>query len=120
MRKTPISRQISILPTSQRGSGNRRGGGGGGNGGGDQNSFTSGVLSEQNSAIGSLQRHRMSVKSISEVKNVIGAEEIETRADICSRILAILTWMMVIVFFPFSLCTIVNVIQEYERGMRKI
>ena len=80
---------------------------------GEMGSFHSGPLSEHSGA-GSM--HRMSVKSISEVKNVIGAEEIVYQADMCSRILCVLTWILIVLFFPLSVCVIVNVIQEYERG----
>jgi hypothetical protein len=62
-------------------------------------------------------QHRPSVRSISEMPNVIGAHIFEKRdRDICTYILTGLSWMLVFVFFPLSSVLIFRVIQEFERG----
>ena len=59
--------------------------------------------------------HRPSVRSISETPNVIGAQAIDDHMDLCSLILTIITWISIVVFFPFSFVLIFRVVQEYER-----
>jgi hypothetical protein len=61
--------------------------------------------------------HRQSVRSISEAPNVIGAQTVEINDDYCNNCLTLLTWLFVILTFPFSFFFIFRVIQEYERGL---
>jgi hypothetical protein len=60
--------------------------------------------------------HRPSVRSISEFPNVIGANCNEYENDVCTSILTVLSWCLVILFFPLSLLCTFRIIQEYERG----
>lgn len=60
---------------------------------------------------------RPSVRSISETPNVIGAQAIENQNDICTILLCALSWLLVIIFFPFSLAFIFRVVQEFERAV---
>ena len=59
--------------------------------------------------------HRPSVRSISETPNVIGAQAIDDKMDICTIILTVITWISIVMFFPFSFVLIFRVVQEYER-----
>ncbi|CAF0709963.1 unnamed protein product [Brachionus calyciflorus] len=61
--------------------------------------------------------HRPSVRSISETPNIIGAQAINSQNDICSYLLCALTWVPIIIFFPFSLVFIFQIVQEYERAV---
>lgn len=61
--------------------------------------------------------HRPSVRSISEMPNIIGVQPSENKHDICTYILCALSWICVIIFFPFSLPCIFRVVQEYERAV---
>lgn len=60
--------------------------------------------------------HRPSVRSISETPNVIGAQTSQYQSDLCSFLLAGLSWFLVVLFFPLSIAFIFRVVQEYERG----
>lgn len=61
--------------------------------------------------------HRPSVRSISEMPNIIGVQPSENKHDICTFLLCALSWLSVIIFFPFSLPCIFRVVQEYERAV---
>ena len=61
--------------------------------------------------------HRPSVRSISKMPNIIGVQPSENKHDICTFLLCALSWICVIIFFPFSLPCIFRVIQEYERAV---
>jgi hypothetical protein len=67
-------------------------------------------------------QQRQSVRSISDMPEIIGMHSIShtTNKDICSIILIVLTWSLVVLFFPFSFVFIFRVIQEYERGMKRM
>lgn len=67
-------------------------------------------------------QQRQSVRSLSEMPNIIGMHAIghKTNKDVCSILLIILTWSLVFCFFPLSFIFIFRVIQEYERGKTKI
>ena len=60
---------------------------------------------------------RPSVRSISDMPNIIGIHASEANTDICSYILVCLTWSLIVLFFPISNIFIFKVIQEYERGI---
>ena len=70
-----------------------------------------------NSASYRQMMHRPSVRSISELPNVIGAQKIENQNDICTYMLCALTWLTIILFFPFSAAFIFRIVQEYERAV---
>ncbi|RNA42261.1 Stomatin [Brachionus plicatilis] len=61
--------------------------------------------------------HRPSVRSISEMPNIIGVQPSENKHDICTYVLCALSWLSVIIFFPFSLPWIFRVVKEYERAV---
>merc|ERR1719239_2135376 len=48
---------------------------------------------------------------------VFGAEDNEDGNGCCAIILTILSYILVVLFFPFSLCTTIKVVQEYERAV---
>ncbi|XP_059092297.1 band 7 protein AGAP004871-like isoform X1 [Tigriopus californicus] len=48
---------------------------------------------------------------------VIGAEEPENGVGICGMLLTGISWILVIVTLPFSLCVCFKVVQEYERAV---
>ena len=60
---------------------------------------------------------RMSVRSISVMPNIIGAQAVGDHNDFCTYALTVLTWFIVVAFFPISIIFILRVIQEYERGL---
>ena len=61
-------------------------------------------------------QQRPSVRSISELPNIIGIHTHQKNSDICTYLLMGLTWSLIIACFPFSIFFIFRVIQEYERG----
>lgn len=63
---------------------------------------------------------RPSVRSISDMPNIIGIHTTQNNTDVCSYLLICLTWAIVALFFPLSIIFILKVIQEYERGLRAI
>lgn len=61
--------------------------------------------------------HRPSVRSISETPNIIGASRVLYSNDMCTYVLIVLTWAVVVLFFPISFLFIFRVVQEYERAV---
>lgn len=61
--------------------------------------------------------HRPSVRSISDYPNVIGVNAGTYRNDRCTAILAFMSWIFLILFFPISLISTFRIIQEYERAV---
>jgi hypothetical protein len=64
-------------------------------------------------------KHRMSIlrnnwAKHSDVPFVIGAHIIENESDVCGKILLVISWFFVVLFFPLSLFLIIKVVQEYE------
>jgi hypothetical protein len=91
---------------------------GGGGGGGRISDNTHNTILKTNPNLSpKMLQHRASVRSISEMPNVIGAfsQERNTR-DVCTYLLTGLTWMLVVLFFPLSCVMIFRVVQEFERG----
>ena len=66
-----------------------------------------------------MMKHRPSVRSISEIPNVIGAQTIEKQNDLCTYILTGITWIIVVFSFPLSCVFIFRIVQEFERGKNK-
>jgi hypothetical protein len=50
-----------------------------------------------------------------DVPYIIGEEIIDNNPTLCERLLIVCSWCLLILFFPFSLCLTLKVIQEYER-----
>lgn len=50
----------------------------------------------------------------SDVPYIIGANITEDNHGICGKILLVLSWILIVIFFPFSLFVTIKVVQEYE------
>ena len=61
--------------------------------------------------------HRPSVRSLSDYPNVIGVNTGAYKNDKCSTILVVISWPLIILFFPFSLLSTFRIIQEFERAV---
>ncbi|XP_063235156.1 band 7 protein AGAP004871 isoform X2 [Bacillus rossius redtenbacheri] len=48
---------------------------------------------------------------------IIGAEETQGDSGVCGTILVVLSWVLVVLTMPFSLCVCFKVVQEYERAV---
>ncbi|XP_013412686.1 band 7 protein AGAP004871 [Lingula anatina] len=48
---------------------------------------------------------------------IIGGQEVEEDIGCCGSILVFISWVLVVCTFPFSLCSCVKVVQEYERAV---
>ena len=65
-------------------------------------------------------QHRMSLlrtnwaKHTTDVPYVIGANITESDSDMCGKILFVISWIFIVLFFPISIFLIIKVVQEYE------
>ena len=50
-------------------------------------------------------------------EDVIGGDEEETGISLCGLVLTIISFLLVILTLPFSLCVCFKVVQEYERAV---
>lgn len=109
----------SILSTRNKSSSSGGSGGGGGEAHSNNNTLNVGEmhLLNPNMNMSSLAHHRLSVRSISEFPNIIGAQTSpKSENNWFTYLLAGLSWFLVVLFFPFSCVVIFRVIQEFERG----
>ena len=61
--------------------------------------------------------HRPSVRSLSDYPNVIGVNAGAYRNDKCSTVLVVISWALIILFFPISMLSTFRIIQEFERAV---
>lgn len=59
-----------------------------------------------------------SVKTISEYPIVMGLNAGEYKNDRCSMILVVISWILIVLFFPFSLICTFKKVKEYQRGVK--
>jgi hypothetical protein len=61
--------------------------------------------------------HRPSVRSLSDYPNIIGVNTGAYKNDKFSTVLVVISWALIILFFPFSLLSTFRIIQEFERAV---